>query len=614
MPIVVVLWLSSLFWMTACSSTMSNLRPTREKLEQIDASTRERARGTGNIQLLDHQLLPIDYLLKNPDIKGLLVNHYMGTGKTILGIAFAESYPEHPVIILAPSFLENTWRNELMRYGVKDLKRYTFVSYDSAPNKLSDLDLSKHILLADEAHNLIRKMRSLNQDTNARYIQVYMNLRKAYKILGLTGTPIYSDESDLAFLINWVSGQTLMPFNQESFRLKYTKIRGARQFFRGYLTESNLISSSSAYALGQFFSGLVMAPWGVWIALPISVLVPVIINLTLPPSSYKLRELDAEKMQPVVSKYISYFRYPESEFADFPGLDFKVREVSYNREQYSFFLRLVEGDLPVELLQRLLKNEHIAKSDEFVEINSTSIQEQIYAVPGSGRDIGNFEFISTDGSLIEAPKFLKIYEELSRNFVPTVIYSNYYQTGILAFAEFLKRQGYEAPYGIVEPSQSIEEVNKVVSAYNNGDIKLLLLHPDITEGISLRGTQIMHILEPMINPTVAEQVIGRTRRFQSHSHLPKEQQKVTVNIWQSTSSIWDAKMRGIKRANWYKRYRELAYMSQWGLGVAQVDKKYDRKALNPEELAMLKLSTLERNLMALQKLLTSQSIENSYKP
>jgi hypothetical protein len=593
---------------------MSHIRPTRERIEQIDAATRERAQGHSDVQLLDHQLLPLDYMLKNPDIKGLLVNHYMGTGKTILGIGFAESYPDHPVIILAPGFLESTWRNELARFGVRDLTRYTFVSYDDAPHKLGDLDLKKHIILADEAHNLIRKMRSLDQESNARYTQIYMSLRKAYKILGLTGTPIYSDESDLAFLINLVSGQTLMPFNQEAFRLKYTKIRGARQFFRGYLTESNLIASSSAYALGQFFSGLVMAPWGVWIGLPISVLVPVLINLTLPPSTYKLRELDAEKMLPVINKYISYFRYPESQFADFPALDLKVREVSYNQEQYSFFLRLVEGDLGVELLQRLLKNEKIIKSDEFVEINSTSIQEQIYSVPGFGRDIGNFEFMRSDGSLIEPPKFVKIYEEQSQNPVKTMVYSNYYETGTLAYAEFLKRQDSKIPFAIIEPTMPEAEMNKIVAAYNKGDIKLVLLHPDIKEGISFLEVERVDFLEPPINPTITDQVIGRARRFRSHSNLPKERQKVSVNIWQSSSSIWDAKMRGIKRANWYKRYRELAYMSQWGLGVAQVDKKYDRKALNPEELAMLKLRTLERNLFALQKLLTTESIENIYKP
>src|SRR5437762_2733650 len=99
MPVVLVLWLSSLFWMMACSSTLSSVRPTREKIEHISESTREQAQGSGSIKLLNHQLVPIDYMLKNPDIKGLLVNHYMGTGKTSLGIGFAESFPEHPVII-----------------------------------------------------------------------------------------------------------------------------------------------------------------------------------------------------------------------------------------------------------------------------------------------------------------------------------------------------------------------------------------------------------------------------------------------------------------------------------------------------------------------------------
>lgn len=597
--------------LSACSSVKT--RPSNFKAEQIDQTTRERARGVGSLSLLDHQLVPIDYLHKHPDIKGLLINHYMGTGKTALGIGFAESYPDRPVIILAPSFLESNWRNEIEKFGVKQAERYSFVSYDDAPTVLSNLDVSKHILLADEVHNLIRKMRSFDQAANDRYTKVYMNLRKAYKIIGLTGTPMYSDESDIAFLINFVSGEILMPFNQEAFRLQYTKIIGSRQFFRGYLTESNLIATSSGYVLGTFFSGLVMAPWGVWVGLPISILAPVIINLSLPPATYKLRELDVQSMMPIINKYVSYFKYPESQFADFPSLQVEVKEVPYTQEQYSFFLRLVEGDLPVHLLQRLLKNENVSKSDEFVEINSTSIHEQIYSAAGAGRDIGNFDFVD-QGKRIEAPKFLKIYEELTKNPGPTVIYSNYYRTGIVAFEEFLQRQGYKEPYAIIHPGLSVAQVNNIVSAYNNGTIKLLLLHPEVTEGISLKGTQALHILEPMLNPTIFEQVVGRTRRFQSHSHLPQHQQNVKVYMWQSTSSLWDSTIRGTRRANWYKRYRELSYMSQWGLGISQVDKSYDRKALNPEELALLKLRTLERNLHALQKLLTDESIENSYRP
>src|SRR5690606_17558845 len=99
--------------------------------------------------------------------------------------------------------------------------------------------------------------------------------------------------------------------------------------------------------------------------------------------------LDVKKMQPIMNKYVSYFRFDETHFKDFPAQDMEVVEVPYSPQQYSFFLKLVEGDLPVDQLQRLLKNEVVQRSDEFVEINSTTIHEQIYSVVGAGRDIGN---------------------------------------------------------------------------------------------------------------------------------------------------------------------------------------------------------------------------------
>lgn len=577
----------------------------------IDPATREKVKGSGSITLLDHQLRPIDFLHKHPEQKGLLVNHYMGTGKTYLGIGFAQSYPDHPVIILAPKFLESHWMNQLKEYGVHNQSRFMFVSYEDAPKKLGTLDVSQHILLADEVHNLIKHMRTINAEENASYTKVYTNLRNAYKILGLTGTPIYGDESDLAFVINFVSGKDLMPFNQESFRLAYTSVLPARQYFRGYLTESNLMVSLMPFFLAQYL----MAPFGfvgLIVGIPVGILLPVIANWSMDLSSFKMRKLDVEKMHDIMHQYVSYFRFDESTFKDFPAQDFKIEEVPYNRFQYSFFLRLVEGDLPTPELKRLLKNSAAQYDDEYVRINSTSIHEQLYATVGAARDIGNYDFIDENGSLVESPKFLKIYEELTKHDEQTVIYSNYFATGIMAFKEFLLRQGYGHKFAIIEPNLSMSQVSDIVSGYNRGDIKLLLLHPDITEGISLKGTQYMHILEPMLNPTVLEQVVGRSRRFQSHSHLPKDKQMVHVRMWQSTSSTWNPELNDIYRANWYKRYREIAYMSRWGIGVVQVDKKYDRKALNPEQLALIKLKTMEKNFVEIQGLLTSQSIESVY--
>lgn len=601
--------IATIFFLFSCSSVKNHIKS--EKKHSLDSTTLDKAQGSGAIKLLPHQFIPIDYLKKHPQQKGLLINHYMGTGKTYLGIGMAESFPEYPVIILAPKFLESHWQNEIENYGVKDKKRFTFVSYENAPSKLSDLDLSKYILLIDEAHNLMRKMRSFNPKIDERYGKLYLSLRKAYKIIALTGTPLYQDESDLAYMINLVSGEDLMPFNREEFRLRYTEILRNRQFFRGYLTESNLMFATSALAISPFLAAI-FGPAGI-IGLPIGFLAPVFFNEVLfPASGFSFRKLNAEKMLPFMRKYVSYFKFDDSHFKDFPAQDFKIEEISYNRYQYSFFLHLVEGDLPTSELQRLLKNEGTQKSDTLVNLESSQIQERMASIIGTGRDIGNFEFKDKEGNIVEPPKFVEIYKEMLKHPEQTVIYSNYYETGILAFKDFLARQGYKGRYAIIEPNLSVSEVNDIVKNYNRGDINLLLLHPEVTEGVSLKGTQYLHILEPMLNVTVLEQVIGRTRRFQSHSHLPKEKQLVKVRMWQSTSSAWNPEIGDIKRADWYKRYRELSYMSRWGIGLAQVDKKYDKKALNPEELAILKLRSLEKNLASMQALLTKESIENNY--
>lgn len=594
--------------LNGCASTSAVQRSRGST--SVDPSLKGKIKGSGSIELLEHQLLPIDYLHKNPSLHGLLINHYMGTGKTFLGIGFAESFPEHPVIILAPRFLESQWFTEIERYGVKNPKRYTFVSYDDAAEKLGSLNLTNHVILADEIHNLAKRLRSTNPIENAAVTKVYLNLQTAYKVIGLTGTPVYGDESDLAFILNLVAGTNIMPTNQETFRLEYTTIHPSRKFFRGYLTESNLVQLGLTGFLGMFgFS--VFGPWGL-LGIPLGLGLTVGSNYIFDTSSFKFRALNVEKMAPLMTKYVSYFRFDDSHFKDFPAQTFEVKQVPYNKFQYSFFLRLVEGDLPVDQLQRLLMNDNIKRTEAEVRLNSSLIHEQFYAQIGAARDIGNFEFKNEVGELVEPPKFMAIYKELLKNNEQTVLYSNYFNTGTLAFEKFLKRQGFDRPYGIIEPTQSPDKVRELVKAYNDGKIKLLMLHPDITEGISLKGTQYLHILEPMLNSTVLEQVVGRTRRFQSHSHLPKEKQQVHVTMWQSTSTTWHPDLGVINRANWYKRYREISYMSRWGIGVSQVDTKYHRKALNPEELSYIKLQTLEQNLSEMQNALTEYSIENLY--
>ena len=192
------------------------------------------------ISLLEHQLKPIDYLEKNNDIKGLLVYHYLGTGKTFLSLGLAERYPSKDVVILVPNFLVSHWKKNIDLYGVKNKARYKIVTHND-PKYAILKDLSNSIVIIDESHRLINKLSSTDPKTSDIYSDLYLNLRNSYKMLSLTGTPIYSDTMDAAYQINLVSGKDLLPFNRLKFRRDLTLVNQNKSFIRGHLLESQMM-------------------------------------------------------------------------------------------------------------------------------------------------------------------------------------------------------------------------------------------------------------------------------------------------------------------------------------------------------------------------------------
>lgn len=80
---------------------------------------------------------------------------------------------------------------------------------------------------------------------------------------------------------------------------------------------------------------------------------------------------------------------------------------------------------------------------------------------------------------------------------------------------------------------SISRQLEVVSKNNNlGEIiKVLMITSSGSEGINLRNTRYVHIMEPYWHPVRSEQVIGRARRICSHKDLPLELQTVEVFVY-----------------------------------------------------------------------------------
>ena len=73
------------------------------------------------------------------------------------------------------------------------------------------------------------------------------------------------------------------------------------------------------------------------------------------------------------------------------------------------------------------------------------------------------------------------------------------------------------------------------SKYHNNNmgevIKVFMITSSGSEGINLRNTRFVHIMEPYWHPVRSEQVIGRARRICSHKDLPKNLQTVKVFVY-----------------------------------------------------------------------------------
>lgn len=65
-------------------------------------------------------------------------------------------------------------------------------------------------------------------------------------------------------------------------------------------------------------------------------------------------------------------------------------------------------------------------------------------------------------------------------------------------------------------------------------IKILMITASGAEGISLKNTRYVHIIEPYWHPVRIEQVIGRARRICSHQDLPPELRTVNVFLYLMT--------------------------------------------------------------------------------
>ncbi|HEY9702809.1 MAG TPA: helicase-related protein [Allocoleopsis sp.] len=108
----------------------------------------------------------------------------------------------------------------------------------------------------------------------------------------------------------------------------------------------------------------------------------------------------------------------------------------------------------------------------------------------------------------------------------TLVYTNWKSAGIDILVEELKKNNIK--HGVISGSINRKTKDYYVESYNSGKINVILITASGAEGLNLKNTRNIIILDSHWNKSRINQVIGRGIRYKSHSELPKSERHVDV--------------------------------------------------------------------------------------
>lgn len=222
-----------------------------------------------------------------------------------------------------------------------------------------------------------------------------------------------------------------------------------------------------------------------------------------------------------IKNRVHYHNPPQD---DYPSRKDHIVKVEASPEQVDYYSTVTSQANPI-LAFKIKRNLPLSKQD----------LSQMNAFMGAARQVSNTT--TPYGGLEElSPKMITLINKLKGKIDTdkdhkSVVYSNYLGAGVVPIAKKLSDLGIsnEVFTGVMSDKQKAEVVRK----YNNNEISTLLLSGAGAEGIDLKGTGSIHILEPHWNKNKIEQVIGRGVRYKSHIAMPEEKRSVDVYKYQT---------------------------------------------------------------------------------
>lgn len=408
--------------------------------------------------------------------KSTLVYHSLGSGKSLTSLASIEQAlqedPSAEALFVAPASLRNNIRKEMEKHGLSAdiISRIHITSYEG----LKNFQGKKYkVVVLDEAHR-IRNPGKTDQLANAV-------LQKADTRLLMTGTPIYNQRYDIARLINRVAAKDVMPLTVSDFDDKYIKKTKINP---------NIFLKIMGVEPGE-----------------------------------KLSVKNKKELAAIGQEYMHHYDATKGMEKHFPKVETTEVKVEMSPEQMAAY-DFAEGSIPAALRWKIRANLPLAKKE------ASSLNTFAVGVRQASNTDASFTVKDPTSTKIDRAVQDLVERAKSINDYRGVIYSNFLDSGLHHFSRKLDEEG--VSHRMFTGGLSDSERKQIVDDYNDGKYQALLISSAGTEGLDLKGTRSIQILDPHFNNEKINQAIGRGVRYKSHDHLPEDQRKVEVLRYLST--------------------------------------------------------------------------------
>lgn len=382
------------------------------------------------VKLKPHQKHICNYV-KHYNIKGLLLFHSVGSGKTITAITILrcllQKNNNYKIFVLTPTSLIDNFKKEIIKLKInfndENMKIYSHQTFVNKIKKNGEQFCKNAIILIDEAHNFKTK-----DGINIEYL--FKGTKIASKVILLTATPIHNRIEEFINLYAMISR-------------KEDDIKKLQKQFIFYTNEELLR---------------------------------------------------------LLKNKISYFK--NEDVNDYPSVTYQNVQFNMTSKYYKLYKRIEDNE--------------IEKTSNIFNSNNLTV-----FLNGIRRAINYID------QTVDTPKIEWVINYIKKNDEKILIYSNWIKSGMRLIQERL--DDLDIKWVEVNGSMSKLQRQNSVMNYNTNKIKIIFISSAGSEGLDLKETRSVIILEPHWNNEKIKQVVGRAVRYKSHEKLlPKDRH---VNIY-----------------------------------------------------------------------------------